>query len=65
MSHGGSSSPMPSLGHNKEIIVGLGLAGQLVAQDIDQVVAREEVGGIAQGKALLRQEHQRHRDESM
>jgi hypothetical protein len=65
MRHGGLSSPMPSLGNDKMIFIGLDLAGQLQAQEINQVVAREEVGGIAQGKALLSQEYQRHHDEAM
>ena len=45
--------------HGDEIVISFDLAGQLVTQDVDQVMAGEHAGGhFPMGQAFFGEEHQ-------
>lgn len=56
----GVSSSVAVLDGGDEVGIGLDFAEQLVAHDVDEIIAGQQVGGVAVDHALLGEEHQRH-----
>jgi len=55
---------MAILDHGDEIVISFDLAGQLVPQDVDQVMAGEHAGGdFPMRQALFGEEHQGDHDQ--
>lgn len=55
---------MAVLDHGDEVIIGSHLAGELMAQDVDQIVTGKHAGGdFPMGQTLLGKEHQGDHDE--